>query len=161
VARRTDVVDFYRSDPTPLLSVLDELAEARDGWVNLQAVEDEEEAPDAQPARAGIFSLAGGRGPRVPVGTWVPAERGGRRPDPDSIGIQHAAGPKALRQLLAAGVSPPEGAKLLSDHPKRGLVLALADATPPATVLAWLFAACDVLAPDPLPDTWVAIVHRR
>ena len=50
---------------------------------------------------------------------------------------------------------------MLSDHPKRGLVLSLPDGTTPTVVLAWLFAACDVLAPDPLPDTWVAIVHRR
>jgi hypothetical protein len=161
VSRRTDVVEFFRSDPAQLVAVLDELARTRDGWVNLQAVEDEEEAPDAQPARAGLFSLVGGRGPRIPVGTWVPGDRGGRRPDPDSIGIQHAAGPKALRQLVAAGVSPPEGASLLSDHPKRGLVVALPEGLEPAAVLAWLFRACDVLAPDPLPDTWVAIVHHR
>jgi hypothetical protein len=161
VSRRTDVVEFFRSDPAQLLTVLDELAVARDGWVNIQAVEDDEEAPDAQPARAGVFSLVGGRGTRVPIGTWVPGERGGRRNDPDSLGIQHAAGPRALRQLSAAGVPPPEGASMLSDHPKRGLVLALADGTPPSVVLAWLFAACDVLTPDPLPDTWVAIVHRR
>jgi hypothetical protein len=161
VSHRTAVVDFFRSDPTQLLAVLDELAAAGDGWVNLQAVEDDEEAPDAQPARAGLFSLVGGRGPRIPIGTWVPGERGGRRRDPDSIGIQHAAGPKALRRLVAAGVTPPDGASLLSDHPKRGLVLALADGTSPALVLAWLFAACEVLSSDPLPDTWVAIVHRR
>ena len=50
---------------------------------------------------------------------------------------------------------------MLSDHPRRGLVLSLPNGTLPPIVLAWLFAASDVLAPDPLPDTWVAIVHHR
>lgn len=161
MARRTDVVQFFRSDPTELLGVLDQLDRERDGWVNIQAVEDDEESPDAQPARAGLFSVVGGRGPRIPIGTWVPAERGGRHRDPDSVGLQHHGGPKARFQLVDAGVVPPEGATVLSDHPKRGLVLSLPDGTAPADVLAWLFAASDVLSPGPLPDTWVALVHHR
>lgn len=161
MARRTDVVHFLRSDPAELLGVLEQLDRDRDGWVNIQAVEAEEEAPDAQPARAGLFALVGGRGPRVPIGTWVPAERGGRRRDPDSVGLQHAGGPKARFRLVEAGVLPPEGATVLSDHPKRGIVLALPDGTAPADVLAWLFAASDELALAPLPDTWVALVHHR
>jgi hypothetical protein len=161
VSRRTDIVHFFRSDPAELLGVLNDLGRDRDGWVNIQAVEAEEEAPDAPPARAGMFNFLTARGPRVPVGTWVPGAVGAKRAERDSIGIQHPAGPKANRQLLAAGVNPPEGATLLSDHPRRGLVLSLPNGTDPAVVLAWLFAASAVLAPDPLPETWVAIIHRR
>ena len=161
MSRRTEVVHFFRSDPTELLGVLRALARARDGWVNLQAVEDDEGSPDASPARAGLFAFAMARGPRVPISTWVPGEISPKRTEPDSLGIQHGAGPKALRRLLAAGVTPPEGATLLSDHPRRGLVLGLPSGTDPAELLAWLFAASDVLATDPLPDTWVAIVHHR
>jgi hypothetical protein len=161
VTRRTDVVHFFRSTPAELVTVLDDLGRARDGWVNIQAVEAEEESPDAAPTRAGLFSLVSGRGPKVPVSTWVPGQTSAKRSEPDSIGIQHGAGPKAFRQLLEAGVSPPEGASMLSDHPRRGLVLSLPNGAAPAAVLAWLFAASDVLAPDPLPDTWVAIVHHR
>jgi len=43
VSRHTDVVEFFRSDPAELVGVLDGLARTRDGWVNLQAVEDEED----------------------------------------------------------------------------------------------------------------------
>ena len=161
MARRTEVVHFFRSDPAELLGVLEALDRERDGWVNLQAVTDDEESPDAQPGRAGLFALVSGRGPRIPVASWVPAERSGRRRDPDSVGIQHAGGPKARFQLVDAGVVPPEGATVLSDHPKRGLVLALPEGTAPSEVLAWIFAASDVLAADPLPDTWVALVHHR
>jgi len=39
--------------------------------------------------------------------------------------------------------------------------LSLPNGATPTDVLAWLFAASDVLASDPLPDTWVAIVHHR
>lgn len=161
MSRRTEVVHFFRSDPAELLRVLDALGRDRDGWVNLQPVEDDENAPDAPPARAGMFNFLTARGPSLPVGTWVPGEVGPKRSERDSLGIQHPAGPKANRQLLAAGVTPPEGATLLSDHPRRGLVLSLPNGTPPAEVLRWLFAASDVLARAPLPDTWVAIVHHR
>jgi len=161
VSRRTDVVDFFRSDPSQLLEVLAQLARDRDGWVNIQAVENDEEAADAAPARAGVFNLVTARGPRIPVGTWVPGEVSARRTEPDSVGIQHPGGPKARFTLRDAGVVPPEGATVLSDHPRRGLVLSLPNGTDPAAVLSWLFAASDVLARDPLPDTWVAMVHHR
>jgi hypothetical protein len=161
VSRRTDVVTFFRSDPSALLEVLAELARDRDGWVNLHAVEADEEAHDAAPARAGLFNLVTARGPRIPVGTWVPGEVSARRAEPDSVGIQHPSGPKARFTLRDAGVMPPEGASVLSDHPRRGLVLSVPNGTDPAVVLSWLFAASDVLARDPLPDTWVAMVHRR
>ena len=161
MSARTEVVNFHRSTPDELLAVLRALDDARDGWVNIQALEPEQDELDASPVRAGLFSLVTARGPRVPVATWVPAERGGRRRDPDSVGIQHASGPKAARRLLATGVEPPEGASLLSDHPRRGLVLALAPDTSPGRVLEWLFAASDALSAEPLPDTWVAVVHHR
>jgi hypothetical protein len=161
VSRRTEVVHFFRSDPSELLGVLDALGTERDGWVNLQPVEDEKEAPDAAPTRSGIFSLVSPRGPKIPISTWVPGEVSAKRSEPDSLGIQHGAGPKAYRQLLAAGVTPPEGATMLSDHPRRGLVLSVPNGTSAAVVLAWLFDASRVLASDPLPDTWVAIVHHR
>lgn len=161
MSHRTDVVTFFRSDPSELLEVLAELARDRDGWVNIQAVEADEEAPDASPGQAGLFNLVTARGPRIPVGTWVPGEVSAKRSERDSVGIEHPGGPKARFTLRDAGVTPPEGATVLSDHPRRGLVLALPNGTDPGVVLSWLFAASDVLTRDPLPDTWVAIVHHR
>ena len=161
MTRSVDAVEFLRSDPTELLAVMSGLADARDGWVNVQAVVDEDEMPDAAPTRAGLFSLVSGRGPSVPVSSWVPGELTRRGQDPDSLGIQHGAGPKALRRLVQAGVVPPEGSRLLSDHPRRGLVLALAPSTDPTTVLTFALAASDVLTAFPLPETWVGIVHHR
>lgn len=160
MAGRSDVVQFFRSDPALLLDQLDQLDRDRDGWVNLQAVTDDEEQLGGSPVRAGLFAWVAARGPALPACTWVPSAPG-KRAEPDSIGIQHPAGPRAWRRLLAAGVAPPEGAALLSDHPRRGLVVTVPQGTSPRDVLAWIFAACDELADDPLPDSWVAVVHHR
>ncbi len=161
MSRPGEVIRFLRNDPAALLAVLEDLAERRDGWVNLQPYDDPDADPDAPPARSGMFGLITARGPQLPVSTWVPGERTAKGTEADSVGIQHAAGPRALRRLLAAGVEPPEGSSLLSDHPRRGLVVRLAPGTAPRAVLEWLFAASDELAPRPPPDTWVAVVHRR
>lgn len=164
MTRSTEVVEFFRSAPDGLVGVLQDLASGHDGWVNLQAAvrEDEDPAgPDARPVRAGVFSLVSGRGPAVPVCTWVPGAPTRHGHEPDSLGIQHGAGPHATEQLVEAGVTFPSGWRRLSDHPKRGLVFELPAGTDPAAVLQWLFAASDVLAQGPLPDLWVAAIHRR
>ncbi|HEY6532764.1 MAG TPA: hypothetical protein VIY72_10685, partial [Acidimicrobiales bacterium] len=119
MARSAEVVEFLRHQPDELLTVMQGLAEHRDGWVNLQAVVDEAETPDAPPARAGLFAMVSGRGPAIPVASWVPGERNRRGQESDSVGIQHGAGPKARFRLREAGVTAPEGSTVLSDHPRR------------------------------------------
>ena len=69
-------------------------------------------------------SWSGARGPTVPLATWTPGE----------IGIQHAAGQQVVRTLAERGVPVPEEWYVVSDHPKRGLVLRTYQ-TPPAEVL--------------------------
>ena len=156
----SEVVPFTPGDLAPLLARLAEVVQARDGWVNLRPEPDDDE-PAGTPVRAGLFGLVSGRGPRLPVGTWVPGADGGRRPEPDSLGLQHSGGPKAARRLVEAGVTPPDGATVLSDHPRRGLVLAIPRGTRPEVFVGWLLTAARVLSPDPLPDTWSAVIHRR
>lgn len=164
MSRTTEVVRFRPTEPTELLTVMDELATARSGWVNLQAVVGDEEAPapDAQPGRAGVFAWLSSRGPEVPVASWVPGpttRKGGH--EPDSLGIQHAAGPRAADTLATSGLPVPSTWRRVADHPRRGLVMELPDGVPPSVVLEWSFPAMNILAGAPLPDTWVAIVHRR
>ena len=163
MSRSTDIIQFLRPAPGLVVTAMGEVATGG-GWVNLQAVLDDDEdgeGPQAKQGRAGIFAMLSGRGPDVPVATWVPgtANRHGR--DPDSLGIQHGSGPRAVQRLADAGVTFPEGWRRLADHPKRGLVLELPDGADPATLLDWLFVACQVLASAPLPDEWAAEVHRR
>ena len=164
MARSRELVRFRPDQADDLLAVLRDLAAHRDGWVNVQAdVEDDEEegGPDSRPGRAGVFALFSGRGPSVPIGTWVPGARTAKGDEPDSLGLQHSAGPRAFPRLRDAGVEPPPGFRLAGDHPKRGLVLEGPPGTDPATLLAWLVSASAVLADRPLPDAWVAIAHRR
>jgi hypothetical protein len=163
VARQAEVVRFQRSHPDVVLAVLRDLSEHRNGWVNIQAVppDADDDEPDAAPARPGLFGLFSGRGPAVPVSTWVPGATSPKGTEPDSLGIQHGAGPKAARRLVEAGVTAPDDWTVLSDHPRRGLVVQLPPGTPPGALLDWLLRASDVLAVAPLPDTWVAVVHRR
>lgn len=161
MSRSAEVLEVSRAAPGPLVDVVRRLHEERDGWVNLQARVDDDEVPGAPPARAGIFNLFTGRGPAVPVVSYVPSTHPGKASEPDSLGIQHPAGPKALDRLADAGIGLPGGWRKLADHPKRGLVVALPADADPGDVLRWAFVACDVLAGGPLPDAWVAIVHRR
>jgi hypothetical protein len=161
VAVRSELLAFERSDPEALIEVMRTLAATGEGWVNLQArFPDDDDQAGPQRPRAGVFALFRGRGPTVPVVTWVPAEPG-RTPAIDSLGIQHGAGPKAVAQLDEAGLSVPAGWRRAADHPGRGLVLELASGTDPGEVLRWALPASQVLSDVQLPDTWVASIDRR
>jgi hypothetical protein len=161
VAVRSELLAFTRRDPAPLVEVMRTLAATGEGWVNLQArFPDEDDHAGPQRPRAGVFALFRGRGPTVPVVTWVPAEPG-RTPAIDSLGIQHGAGPRAVAQLDAAGLAVPAGWRTAADHPGRGLVLELPTGTDPAEVLLWSLPAAQVLTDVALPDTWVASIDRR
>ena len=143
--------------------MLGDVARRRDGWANIQAVLDPEGdgVPDLAPTRAGMFGFLSSRGPAVPVTSWVPGKETGRATEPDSLGIQHSAGPRAILRLANAGVPLPEGWTRLSDHARRGLVLSIPAGSDPAVIVSWLLRASDALAPGPLPETWVAVIHRR
>lgn len=135
-----------------------ELAAAGTGWVNVQPGID---AGDVPPAQAGLFAVFSGRGPVVPVATWTAgAQRRRAAPEPESVGIQHPAGPGAARRLADAGLAPPAGWRLLQDHPRRGLVLAVAPGTAHADVLTWLLRATAALSAVPVTGDWRATVHR-
>jgi hypothetical protein len=128
--------------------------------VNLQPAVDPDDVPDPGGALARAFSAAG---PTVPLGTWVPgARRRNGTSEPVSLGLQHAAGQKALARLRDAGLPPVEGWRPLSDHPKRGMVIAVPDDEDPDVALRWLIRATELLAPMELPAAWHAgVIHRR
>lgn len=160
MAHPPELIELTIADRVPLLVRMRELAERRDGWVNLQPVPTGEQ-PGIRRARAGLFALFSARGPELPVATWVPGELTRKGIEPDSIGLQHAGGPKARLRLAELGVPIPTGWRVLADHPRRGLVLELPPATPPAEALDWLLRAGPALSPVTLPERWVAVVHQR
>jgi hypothetical protein len=136
------VVELPAGDVTPLLEHLDGAV-----FVNLHPGVDAEEVP---PPRSPLAHLLGNRGPVVPLATWTPGE----------IGLQHMAGQRAVRFLAAKGVPVPDEWYVVSDHPKRGLVLRTYDATPEDT-LRWLVRAATATCPLPITGPWQAVVRTR
>lgn len=128
-------------DVTPLLPHLDGAV-----FANLVPGVDEEEVP----SRSMVGQVFGNSGPTVPLATWTPGE----------IGVQHAAGPRVVRTLEERGVAVPEEWYVVSDHPKRGLVLRTYGA-PVEDVLRWLVDAASVLCPLPITGPWLAQVRTR
>ena len=105
---------------------------------------------DEVPPRSGLTQLFGNRGPLVPLATWTPGE----------IGIQHMAGQRVTRFLAERGCPVPEEWYVVSEHPKRGLVLRTYQA-PPEEALRWLVEACRRLCPLEIPLPWQAVVRVR
>jgi hypothetical protein len=134
-----------------LVGVVAELAARGEGWVNV-APDLGDDNPASVPG--GWFSS---RGPQAPHATYLPprAKRNGRH-EPAQLGIEHAAGPKAARQLAAAGHGVPPEWQVRQDHSKRGLVLAVPAEAEAGDVVEWLLTAAGLLAQVPLGDDWLA-----
>jgi hypothetical protein len=159
VAPLPELFEFDPDAPAGVVGCMRELITSRNGWVNMQPLVEEEDIPQTS---VGILGWISAKGPAVPEATWVPGER--RRNGSlaaDSIGLQHRGGPRARAALAEAGVPIPAGWKLLSDHPKRGLVIELPADTEPDEIVHWLVAAARVLSPMELPSRGVAAVPRR
>ena len=114
-------------------------------WANLTLEID----PDLYVEDNVLFSVVAARGPSSPLAT-VTAATGGKRPQAAAVGIQHRAGTKALEQLREAGVEQPEIWRLVQDHPRRGLVLAMPADAPIVEVTKWLLDAMTVLNRAPV-----------
>jgi hypothetical protein len=158
VTRHVDQIEFQADHLEAVLAVLAvmaDLANRRDGWVNLQPAVPEEDLP---PPPSGFGALFPSPSFDVPLGTWMP----GRDAEaPDSVGLQHAAQRKVAGPLAGLELTIPEGWVLRQDHPRRGLVIDLPPGTPPAAVLGWLIPAATALCLLPLTGDWRALVHRR
>jgi hypothetical protein len=174
MARSVEQLDVRTDDLGPLLERAHRMARARDGWINLWPLPEDdpdelpiqEFAPTPLDAPVGIFA----RFRRVLVieGTWVPGRDTKRGIDETSIGLVHPAGRFAVRQLRDGGQPVPSTWRVVTDHPKRGLVLAVDDAgsdrareTQADAILSWLPAAGAVLAPQQITGVWRAFIHRR
>lgn len=143
-------------DTSEVVGVMDDLAAAHDGWVNLHP---EVRPEDEPPPRSGLTMLLAGPIHDVPVCTWVAGKATARGPLPDSIGVQHAAGERVRLRLVTAGVAVPEGWRIVQDHPRRGLIVNPAPDTSHHDVLAWTLEAGAALSAVRLSGEWRAEVH--
>lgn len=138
---QTDLAAFERV----LDAVLGPERSTTERWANLSLEIDEDRYVEDNV----LFSVVAARGPSAPLAT-VTAPIGGKRPQAAAVGIQHRAGTKALEQLHEAGVVQPEIWRLVQDHPRRGLVLAIPADAPVPEVAKWLLDAMTVLNRAPV-----------
>jgi hypothetical protein len=154
-AIQVEAVRFSPDDPAPIVEWMARLAAAGDGWVNI--VPNTKENGD-RPTSLQFFTLFGGSGFGLTMGTWIPAtqgRRGGRQP---SLGITHVTPGRAVARLQSLGLGVPEHWTVKQDHPRRGLVLGVGLDAPHDEVLAWAVRAITALTSGPI-DGWRADVH--
>ncbi len=143
-----DRIAFQRQEPAALTLALQRVLDARRGWVNVQP--DLDGIDPRSLARPSIFAA---RGRAIPLGTFVPATQPGGE---HQLGVEHGAGRHAADQLRGAGVVFPTGARLVQDHPRRGLVIAIPDGTAMSEVATLLIDIVTELTAVVIGDRWIA-----
>jgi len=147
---------FAPENPAVVLSHMDRLGAAHEGWINFVPAVNEEDEPGASVGLGNLFSSSG---PEVPVCTWAAGKDGRRGIERDSLGIEHATGTKVVDRLAILGIPVPEGWKPEQDHPRRGLVLRPPTDVSHARQLTWLIDAGTALSRVRLTGLWEARVR--
>lgn len=151
-----EVFEIDVAAPGVVAERMDELSGARRGWITLQPGVDPLDVPRPQSVLGRVFA---GSGPPVPVCTWVaPLDK--QRPPHGEVGILHATGPKVEGRLDEAGLPVPPGWVVLSDHPRRGLVVAVHPESASLAVVRWLLDAGTALSRIRVTGSWRVEVHR-
>ena len=153
--------EFEFRPPDGVAMVLDHMARLRTvhrGWLNLQPGILEEDAP---PQASGISFLFAASVHDVPVCTWVAGhvDRHGEV-QPDSLGVQHAAGTRIVARLDELGFALPPGWRWVQDHPRRGLVVVTPPGAPADEQLRWLTGIGAALCTVPITGDWLASVYE-
>lgn len=134
-------------DATVVARVFDELAAARKGWVNLMPEIPTDVPVPSTPNALAVFSK---RGPAVPLGTWTaPTEARNGTTAPAELGVQHGAAARAADTLTGTAGAVPSGWLVVSDHPRRGIVVRAADVASTLDQARWLLDALDALCLPP------------
>ena len=153
--RTTETIEFTIEDRAEVVAVVDGWPADRAGWVNFEPIVHPDDRPPA-PGRFRVFSVMGRT---VPLCTWSPPEPGGRGPRYVSLGIQHGLGARLVPRLTELGLAPDTRWRVLSDHPKRGMVVAVPPDDDADAVTAWLLRAGEAVCPVPHRG-WRAAINR-
>ncbi len=162
VATEQEVIRFSRTDVGAVAAAMRSMSGASEpgGWINIGPWLPDDVMLDV-PVRSGLGAWFSGRGPHVPMATWIAGYAGNRKPVPAQIGIEHGTGPDALKRLGEDGHDLPDGWVPRQDHAKHGVVAELPANVVPADVVLWLMEAtaalCQLVDPG---DRWRAVVHR-
>lgn len=151
-------IEFVPDSCDEIIQWMERLSLDRSGWMNFQPGIHPDDAP---PPRGALSFLFGSRSSPVPVCTWVPGRRGGRADEPLSVGIEHPIPSKVMGRLEASGILVPTGWRVVQDHPRRGLVLAVPRHAEQKDVLSWLLRVGELLTDIPTTGTWRAALYLR
>ncbi len=140
----TDAGRFNAHDGDSAIAVIETVLERPGRWCNLffEPIEDEN-----APQESALFGFLAARGPANPLATLM-------TPKAESdflleVGIQHRAGTKAAAQLKEAELFGPTTARVIQDHPRRGLVVKWPHDESITSLVAWLFPAMRELSRAP------------
>ena len=149
----TEILFVDSESEQDLESAIQEISELGDGWINVEPIV----AEDHQNEVPGFFAWFSARGPKVPVGTFVP----GNQQNLASVGVAHGSGRGASDQLEKMGIKSPEAWISRQDHAKHGLVWEI---TPHqvvgSEVVSFLLQSTVGLAAVPTVGGWTVTVHR-
>ncbi len=140
----TDAGRFDAHDVEAAVHVFNLVLAEPGRWCNLffEPIED-----DSIPPESPLFGFLAARGPANPLATIMTPKK-----DVDyqlEVGIQHRAGTKAAAQLKEAELYGPTTARVVQDHPRRGLVVKWPQEQDMAALAGWLFPAMRELARAP------------
>lgn len=144
---------FDEDDLRPAVAAVVDVSERGDGWVNFVPEVEAGHEPAQRSLAAWLFS---NRGEPVPLVTWTPAARAGGRA---TVGISHGTGPRALGRLAEGGLELPAGWLKVTDHARRGVVLAVPAEFDRVEALRWLLEAARLLCAVPLTGAWLALTY--
>lgn len=135
---------FDAHDAESATQLFERVLEEPGRWCNLsfEPIDDGNIAADS-----GLFGFLAARGPANPLATVM-------SPAKDvswllEVGIQHQAGTKAATQLKEAELYGPTNARVVQDHPRRGLVVRWPQNEDLAALQAWIFPAMRELSRAP------------
>lgn len=130
-----DAGRFDAHDVEAAVRVIDLVLTEPGRWANLffEPIDDENAVPESA-----LFGFFAARGPANPLATLMAPKK-----DADhllEVGIQHQAGVKAAKQLKEAQILGPNEARVVQDHPRRGLVIKWPEGDL-VGLITWLFPA--------------------
>ena len=155
--REVRKVAFGADDLSGVVAQMALLTEVGDGWINL--VPRISGADDERPTSLRFWTLLGGGGMGLTMGTWVPRGRGQPGRDRPSLGITHVTGRRVASELAARSVPVPMAWLLEQDHPRRGLVVSPPADEPHQLVLEWAIRALSALSERGVIRGWRADVY--
>jgi hypothetical protein len=158
VAREVEKVEFAPEEPRAVVSFMERLLGAGDGWINLvPGLEDDQ--GELESTSTGLSSLFTSAQAQSTMCTWVPPKPRRDTLAEVDLGIMHPRGRRAVEQLRDAGIAVPAGWRVKQDHQRRGLLLKIPTTAPNLAVLDWAVRAGSALCNERLAGTWQAIVY--